>query len=44
MKKEYFAPDMELLEIEIPYLLTESVADGGSVSGGGEGDEGDFGE
>lgn len=44
MKKEYFAPEVEVIEIETSYLLAESVSEGGSIPGGGEGEEGDYGE
>ena len=46
MKKEYFDPEVEVYEIETSCLLagSESEAEGGSVSGGGEGEEGDYGD
>ena len=44
MKKEYFAPEVDVIEIETSYLLAESVSEGGSIPGGGEGEEGDYGE
>jgi hypothetical protein len=44
MKKEYFAPEVEVIEIETSYLLAESVSEGESIPGGGEGEEGDYGE
>lgn len=44
MEKEYFAPEVEVIEIETSYLLAESVSEGGSIPGGGEGEEGDYGE
>ena len=44
MKKEYLAPEVEVIEIETSYLLAESESEGGSIPGGGEGEEGDYGE
>ena len=44
MEKEYFAPEVEVIEIETSYLLAESVSEGGSGYFGGEGIEGDEGE
>ena len=44
MKKEYFAPEVEVIEIETSYLLAESESEGGSGGFGGEGQEGDDGE
>ena len=44
MKKEYFAPEVETIVMETPYLLAESESEGGSIPGGGEGEEGGYGE
>lgn len=44
MEKEYFAPEVEVIEIETSYLLAESETEGGSGDFGGEGKEGDEGE
>ena len=44
MEKEYFAPEVEVIEIATSYLLAESETEGGSGDFGGEGKEGDEGE
>lgn len=44
MKKEYFVPEVDVIEIETSYLLAESESEGGSGDFGGEGVEGDEGE
>ena len=47
MKKEYFAPEVETIEIETSVLLAgsgEAEAEGGSGNMGGEGQEGEFGD
>ena len=41
MKKEYFVPEVDVIEIETSYLLAESESEGGSGDFGGEGVEGD---
>jgi hypothetical protein len=44
MKKEYYDPEVDVIEIETSYLLAESESEGGSGNFGGEGEEGDDGE
>ena len=46
MKKEYFAPEVEVIEINGLNILagSEAEAEGGSGSMGGEGETGEFGD
>ena len=46
MKKEYFAPEVETIEIDKLNILagSEAEAEGGSGNMGGEGQEGEFGD
>ena len=44
MKKEYYDPEVDVIEIATSYLLAESETEGGSGDFGGEGKEGDEGE